>query len=67
MEFPPDSSFGRLSQVSNVNPERRAIDEQMDRFICDESSEPMVLELLEAPGKGRVIGDREAQSQEVGQ
>jgi hypothetical protein len=37
----------------------------MDRLLCDESPDPEVLEFLEAPGESGVIGDREAQPQEV--
>ena len=57
VEFPPDPSFGRLSQVSNVNPETCGINEQVDRPICGKPAEASVTELLQSPGQCRVIGD----------
>jgi hypothetical protein len=67
VEFPPNPSLWRPSKVADVYPETCGIDEQVDRFICDGSLEPVVVEFLEPSGKCRVIGDRQAQPQEVGQ
>jgi len=67
VEFPPDPPLWRPSKMADVDSQSRAVDEQMDRLICEESPEPVVVEFLEASGESRVIGDREAQPQEVGQ
>jgi len=53
--------------VSNVNPEPRTVDEQMDRPICGKSAKAYVTELLEPPGQRRVIGDREIHLKQLGQ
>jgi hypothetical protein len=42
VQFPPSPSHWRLSQVSNVDPETRTIDEQMDRPIFGKLAEPDV-------------------------
>ena len=45
--------------MADVDPETRAIDEQMDEPVWGKPVEADVAELLQAPGKGGVIGDRE--------
>ena len=65
VEFPPNPSLWRLSQVSDMDPETRAVDEEVDRFICDMSPESEVPELLEASGESRVIGDRKVSVKEL--
>ncbi len=51
--------------MADVNPEPRAIDEQMDRSIGRELVEPDLTEFLEPPGQRRVIGDREVHLNQV--
>ena len=51
--------------MADVNPEPRAIDEQMDRSIGRELAKPDFTELLEPPGQRRVIGDREVHVEQV--
>ena len=48
-----------------MNPETRAVDEQVDRSICGETPEPEVPEFLKAPGESRVIGNRQVQVKEL--
>ena len=50
VEFPPNPSLWRLSQVSDMNPETRAVDEQVDRPILGKPVEASVTELLQSPG-----------------
>ena len=49
VEFPPNPSLWRLSQVSDMDSQSRAVDEEVDRFICDRSLEPVVVEFLKPP------------------
>jgi len=67
VQFPPSPSLRRLSHVSDMNPEPRAVDEQMDRSIRGEPAKPNITELLKPPGNGRVIRDREIQLEQLGQ
>ena len=50
-----------------MNPETRAIDEQMDRLIVLHSTKSNVIELLESPGERCVIRDGEVQLEQLGQ
>ena len=67
VHFPPSPSLRRLSQVSDVNPQTLAIDQQMDRSVCGKSAEADVTELLDPPEKRGVIGDREVHLEQVSQ
>ncbi len=53
--------------MADVNPETRAIHEQVDRSICRKPAEPDLAELLEPPGQRRVIGDRKFHLQQPSQ
>ncbi len=48
-----------------MNPESRAIDEQMDRLTRREPTKLNVTELLKPPGQRRVIGDREVHLEQL--
>jgi hypothetical protein len=67
VQFPPSPSLRWLSQVSDMNPETRAIDEQMDRLIVPHSTKSNVIELLETPRQSGMIRDREIQFEQLGQ
>jgi hypothetical protein len=49
VQFPPNPSLWRLSQVSDMDSQSRAVDEEVDRSSCDRSLEPVVVEFLEPP------------------
>jgi hypothetical protein len=53
--------------MADVNPQTRAIDEQMDRLIVPGCTKWNLSELLKPPGQGRVIRDREIQLEQLGQ
>ena len=48
----------RFSQMADVNPEPRTVDEQVDRSIRGEPAEPNAIELLEPSGQRGVIRNR---------
>ena len=51
--------------MADVNPEPRAIDEDMDRLVRGEPVKSNVMELLQSPREGRVVGDREIDLEEL--
>ena len=53
--------------MADVNPEPRAIDEQMDRLVRGEPTKSKVIELLQSPRQSRVVGDREIDLEELSQ
>jgi len=53
--------------VSDVNPEPRTVDEQMDRPTRGKPPELDLAELLKPPGHGRVIRNRKLDLEQVGQ
>ncbi len=67
VQLAPSPVPGWLLQLSHVNPEPRAVDEQMDGSIGGELPELEAAELLKPSGQGRVIRDRETQLEEPGQ
>jgi hypothetical protein len=50
VQLPPSSVLGRFSQMADVNPQTRAIDEQMDRSIVPGCTKGNLAELPETPG-----------------
>ena len=58
MQLTPGSVPGRFSQVTDVDPQPRAIDEQMQRPMGGRRMEPDLTQRLQTPGQRRVIGDR---------
>ena len=59
VQFPPGPSLRWLSQMPDMNPETRAVDEQMDRPVRSELTKPGLTELFEPSRQRGVIGDRE--------
>jgi hypothetical protein len=53
--------------MTDVNPEPRTIDEQVDRSIRSEPAKADLAELLEPPGQSRMVGDRDLQLEHLGQ
>ena len=51
--------------MPDVNPEPRAVDEEVDRSIRREPTKPNGTERLEAPRQSRVVGDREIDLEEL--
>ncbi len=50
--------------MADVNPEPGTIDEQMDWSIRVEPAKSNVIELLQSPRQGRMVGDREIDPEE---
>ena len=67
VQLPPSPFPGRFLHMTDVNPESRTIDEQMDWSIGRYPTKSNGTELLKAPGHGRVIRDREIQLEQQGQ
>ena len=57
VQLSPGSLPRWFSQMTDVNPETGAVDEQMDRSIVLEHAKREFTELLEAPGQSRMVGN----------
>jgi hypothetical protein len=53
--------------MADMDPQTRAVDEQVDRFVCGGLLQSEVFELPKASGESRVVGHREPQPEEAGQ
>ena len=67
VQFSPSPVPGRFPQMTDMNPEPSAVDEQMDRSIRGEPAKSNVPELLQPPGQRRMVGDREVHLEHMGQ
>jgi len=59
VQLSPSPAFRGSLQMTDVDPETRAVDEQMDRSIRRELVVPDLAEFLEAPGQSRMVGNGE--------
>ena len=53
--------------MTNVNPEPRTVDEQMDRSIALDHTKREFTEFLEAPRQSRMVGNGDLRLEHVGQ
>ena len=67
VQLSPSPAFRGSLQMTDVDPETRAVDEQMDRSIRREPAVPDLAELLEPSGQRRMVGNRDLQLVHVGQ
>jgi hypothetical protein len=56
MQLSPIPLLRRFSQMTDVDPETRTVDEQVDRSIVLDHTKREFTELLEAPGQSRMVG-----------
>jgi hypothetical protein len=67
VQLSPSPVLRWFSQMTDVDPETRAVDEQMDRSIYREPAEADLAELLEPPGQSRMVGNRDLHLEHLGQ
>ncbi len=67
VQFPPGPVFRRLPPIADVNPEARAVDEQVDRSMARDRTKRDLTERLESPGQSRMVGNRNLHLEPLGQ
>ena len=67
VQLSPSPAFRGSLQMTDVDPETRAVDEKMDRSIALDHTKRELTEFLEAPGQSRMVGNRELHLEHVGQ
>ncbi len=67
VQLPPGPVFRRLPQMADVNPEARAVDEQVDRPMARDRTKRDLTERLEPPGQSRVVRNRDLHLEHLGQ
>jgi hypothetical protein len=67
VQLAPGSVPRRCSQMTDVDPQPGAVDEQMQRPMGGRRMELDLTQRLQTPGQRRVIGNRQIHIQQLGQ
>ena len=67
VQLPPGPVFRRLPQMADVNPEARAVDEQVDRSMARDRTKRDLTERLEPPAQRRVVRNGDLHLEQLGQ